>query len=199
MNPTDLRTFLAIAETGSLVRASERLSVTQSTVTARLRNLEDELGQKLFYRHKSGAKLTSAGVRFKRYAEAMASLWRQGATGNSALRQFRNDLQHRMPHRSLARTGAPDLQRSPRRTVCHSAFSMAGRTVGHRLAAKHRSDQRGADLSTVSTRRTDDPPARHRAPNPGVHPQGQSDTLRSRLRLCRCRRGVRPSARRGLR
>lgn len=77
MNLTGLRTFLTIAECGSLVRASERLNVTQSTVTARLKNLEDELGQSLFHRQKSGAELTLAGIRFKRYAEAMAGLWRQ--------------------------------------------------------------------------------------------------------------------------
>lgn len=77
MNDAALRTFLAIAETGSLVRASERLNVTQSTVTARLKALEAELGQPLFTRGKSGARLTAAGARFRRYAEAMTSLWGQ--------------------------------------------------------------------------------------------------------------------------
>ena len=77
MNLTELRTFLAIVETGSLIRASERLNVTQSTVTARLKGLEAELGQTLLHRQKSGALLTSAGIKFKRYAEAMTELWRQ--------------------------------------------------------------------------------------------------------------------------
>lgn len=77
MNINALRTFLAIAETGSLVRASEVLNVTQSTVTARLKALEDDLGQTLFLRGKSGARLTAAGATFKRYAEAMTGLWRQ--------------------------------------------------------------------------------------------------------------------------
>ncbi len=77
MNLTAFQTFLAILETGSLVRASERLNVTQSTVTARLKVLEEELGQALFHRQKSGAQLTSAGARFKRYAAAMTDLWRQ--------------------------------------------------------------------------------------------------------------------------
>lgn len=77
MNVTVLNTFLAIVQTGSLVRASERLNVTQSTVTARLKGLEDELGQPLFRRQKAGAQLTSAGAKFKRYAEAMTELWRQ--------------------------------------------------------------------------------------------------------------------------
>lgn len=77
MNLTALRTFLSIVETGSLVRASEQLHVTQSTVTARLKGLEDDLGQTLMYRQKSGVSLTSSGYKFKRYAEAMTELWRQ--------------------------------------------------------------------------------------------------------------------------
>ncbi len=77
MNITVLRTFLAIVETGSLVRASERLNVTQSTVTARLKALEDELGQVLVHRQKSGASLTSSGRKFKRSADAMLELWHQ--------------------------------------------------------------------------------------------------------------------------
>ena len=47
MTLSELRTFLAIVETGSLVRASRVLNVTQSTVTARLKSLEAELGQTL--------------------------------------------------------------------------------------------------------------------------------------------------------
>lgn len=77
MNLTVLQTFLAIVETGSLVRASERLNVTQSTITARLKALEDDLGQILVHRQKSGASLTSSGRKFKRYADAMLELWQQ--------------------------------------------------------------------------------------------------------------------------
>ncbi len=47
MNLVNLETFLKIVETGSLVRASEALNVTQSTVTARMKSLENELGQTL--------------------------------------------------------------------------------------------------------------------------------------------------------
>ncbi len=83
MNLAGLQTFLAIVETGSLVRASQRLNVTQSTVTARLKGLEDELGQTLLHRQKSGAQLTSAGLKFKRYAEVMTELWRQARQDTS--------------------------------------------------------------------------------------------------------------------
>ncbi len=77
MNLTALNTFLAIVETGSLVRASAKLNVTQSTVTARLKLLEDDLGQTLITRQKSGAKLTAPGYKFLRYAEIMTGLWQQ--------------------------------------------------------------------------------------------------------------------------
>jgi DNA-binding transcriptional LysR family regulator len=75
MNIEELRTFLAIVETKSLVAASRRLHVTQSTVTARMNALEEEVGQKLLHRMKSGAELTSPGFKFKRYAEVMTQLW----------------------------------------------------------------------------------------------------------------------------
>jgi len=77
MNLEEVRTFLEVIESGSLVAASRRLNVTQSTVTARINALEDEVGQTLVHRHKSGAELTSAGFKFKRYAEVMVQLWRQ--------------------------------------------------------------------------------------------------------------------------
>ena len=77
MNLVELRTFLTIIETGNLVRASEQLHVTQSTITARLKSLEDELGQVLINRQKSGASLTAAGVRLQRYANTISDLWVQ--------------------------------------------------------------------------------------------------------------------------
>jgi len=77
MNLVALETFLAIVETGNLVRASERMNVTQSTVTSRLKLIEEELGQTLMHRHRSGVRLTAAGAKFRRYADTMTQLWRQ--------------------------------------------------------------------------------------------------------------------------
>lgn len=77
MNLATIKTFLAIAETGQLNRAAEQLNVTQSTVSTRLNNLEQEIGQTLFHRRKSGTELTSAGFRFERYAQLMVDIWRQ--------------------------------------------------------------------------------------------------------------------------
>ncbi|MFT3989534.1 LysR family transcriptional regulator [Aestuariivirga sp.] len=88
MNLDELRTFLAVVETGSMVAASKRLHVTPSTVTARLDGLEEELGQKLLHRNKSGAELTSPGFKFRRYAEVMVQLWRQARSEISLPKGF---------------------------------------------------------------------------------------------------------------
>ncbi len=77
MNLATIRTFLAIVQTRNLSRAANQLNITQSTVTARLNALEQELNQRLFERRKSGTELTSAGFKFQRYAELMNELWDQ--------------------------------------------------------------------------------------------------------------------------
>ena len=65
------RTFLEIAASGSLQRASEQLHITQTAVGARLRTLEGLLGRQLFIRNKAGAALTPAGEQFARYATGL--------------------------------------------------------------------------------------------------------------------------------
>ena len=62
------RTFLAVAAGGSFIAAAERLHVTQSTVSARIRSLEERMGAALFVRNKSGAAMTAAGRRFQKHA-----------------------------------------------------------------------------------------------------------------------------------
>jgi DNA-binding transcriptional LysR family regulator len=75
MDITLARTFLEIAAAGSFQRAAERLHVTQTAVSARVRALEDLLGRKLFLRNKSGASLTPAGEQFMRYAQTLVQVW----------------------------------------------------------------------------------------------------------------------------
>jgi DNA-binding transcriptional LysR family regulator len=69
------RTFLAIVAAGSFVRAAERLHVSQTTVSARIRSLEDQLRRPVFVRNKAGASLTVAGEQFLRYAPTLVQLW----------------------------------------------------------------------------------------------------------------------------
>lgn len=90
MDGTVLRTFIEVVESGSLIAAARRLNVTQSTVTARINSLEQEIGQKLIHRNKSGTELTSAGFKLKRYAEVMLQLWRQARFETSLPKGFTN-------------------------------------------------------------------------------------------------------------
>lgn len=72
-----VRTFLEIVSTRSFIRAAERLNVAQTTVSARVRTLEERLGRPLFVRHRGGASLTPAGEQFLRYAPAFVQLWQR--------------------------------------------------------------------------------------------------------------------------
>lgn len=56
-----LRAFLAVAECGSFRGASERLNVTQSTVSQQIKRLEEELGRPLFRRTTRRVALTHDG------------------------------------------------------------------------------------------------------------------------------------------
>lgn len=71
------KTFLAIADLGAFQKAAEQLNITQSTVSARIKQLEDLLGQPLFVRSKSGAHPTLAGVQFKPFAQKIVQTWEQ--------------------------------------------------------------------------------------------------------------------------
>lgn len=72
-----IRTFLEIAACGNFNRASENLNVTQSTVSARVKAMEEQFGRRLFVRGHSGVELTLAGHRFRRYALGIERLWQQ--------------------------------------------------------------------------------------------------------------------------
>lgn len=71
MDIDQIRTFLAVAANGSFLEAANRLHVTQSTVSARIQNLEAYLGTRLFVRNRAGASLTPAGRRFMRHAKSL--------------------------------------------------------------------------------------------------------------------------------
>jgi DNA-binding transcriptional LysR family regulator len=71
------RTFLEIVSSGSFQKAAERLHVSQTAVSARVRTLESHLGQALFVRNKAGATLTPAGERFLRYAPTLVQMWQR--------------------------------------------------------------------------------------------------------------------------
>ncbi len=58
-----LRSFAAVAETGHLTRAAEKLHISQPALSAQIKALEDELDLTLFERTSTGMTLTAAGKR----------------------------------------------------------------------------------------------------------------------------------------
>jgi len=92
MNIDHIRTFLEIAATGSFNRAAERLNVTQSTVSARIKALEQRLDRALFARGRNGVTLTAAGQRFHRYAVSAVRAWEQARHETALPEGFRASL-----------------------------------------------------------------------------------------------------------
>jgi len=73
MNWDDMRLFLAVARTGSISGAAKQLGVQHSTVSRRMRQLEDKLGARLIERKQTGYELTPSGERIKLAAERIES------------------------------------------------------------------------------------------------------------------------------
>jgi DNA-binding transcriptional LysR family regulator len=63
-----LRTFLAIVETGNVTRAAQLLNIVQPAVSRQLRLLEEDVGGVLFDRARRGMQLTTAGKTLAEYA-----------------------------------------------------------------------------------------------------------------------------------
>ena len=89
LDTDQLRSFLAIVDTGSFTKAAERVHKTQSAVSMHIRRLEEQLGCALFVKHGRGARLTDEGERLIEFARRMvqveagafAALSRKGLRG----------------------------------------------------------------------------------------------------------------------
>ncbi len=64
-----LRYFLEIAREGSMTKAAARLFVTQPTLSRQMKDLEEELGKKLFVRSSYSLELTNEGMLLRKRAE----------------------------------------------------------------------------------------------------------------------------------
>jgi DNA-binding transcriptional LysR family regulator len=86
------RTFLVVISSGSFVAASQRLHVTQSTVSTRIQRLEEALGAELFVRNKAGTTLTAAGRQFQRHAALLTRTVEQARQEIGIVSGFRATL-----------------------------------------------------------------------------------------------------------
>lgn len=64
-----LRYFLEVAREGNITHAAERLHISQPTLSKQLKELEGELGKKLFVRGNYNVRLTDEGVLLRKRAE----------------------------------------------------------------------------------------------------------------------------------
>src|SRR5262245_49960066 len=69
-----LRTFIAIAESGSFTRAAELVHKTQSAVSMQMKRLEERIGRPIFARDGRFSKLTEDGERLLDYARRIVKL-----------------------------------------------------------------------------------------------------------------------------
>lgn len=74
-SPTEITYFLEIAKNLNISRASERLGVTQPTLSIAIKKLEGNIGEKLLIRSKSGVQLTTFGQRFLVSAQKIFEEW----------------------------------------------------------------------------------------------------------------------------
>ncbi len=70
-----LKTFLEVNRTRHFGKAAENLFVTQSTVSSRIKLLEDSLGAPVFTRTRNAIELTPTGKRLLNFAENIVTTW----------------------------------------------------------------------------------------------------------------------------
>ena len=70
-----LKAFLEVNRSRHFGRAANNLFISQSAVSARIKQLEDELGLRLFTRDRNNIELTTAGKKFLVYAENILNTW----------------------------------------------------------------------------------------------------------------------------
>jgi len=79
-----LRYFLETAREGSVTRAAERLHISQPTLSRQLKDLEGELGKKLFVRGSHDVRLTDEGMLLRKRAEDILNM------ADKTLEEFRS-------------------------------------------------------------------------------------------------------------
>ena len=89
MDLKQIKTFICVAETGSLSRASDRLHTVQPALSRQIKLLEHEIGVELFTRHIRGMELTEAG---RTFLDRMTGLVRQIETSVHDVQSLRAEV-----------------------------------------------------------------------------------------------------------
>lgn len=118
LNYHHLHYFTAVARAGSVVQAARDLGVSQPTISAQLRLLEESLGEKLLQRRGRGLRLTEMGLLVQRYA---AEIFHLGAELEEAVRgrptsgpqRFTVGISDSLPKLTTLRLLQPALEAQP--------------------------------------------------------------------------------------
>ncbi|MEJ2454162.1 MAG: LysR family transcriptional regulator [Candidatus Thiodiazotropha sp.] len=92
MDIESARTFLVVSATGNFIGAADKLHITQSTVSNRIKTLEQQLGTTLFKRGRGGAVLTASGKRFLPHAKVLLRTYEQARHEVALSRGFSSEL-----------------------------------------------------------------------------------------------------------
>ncbi|WP_126427651.1 LysR family transcriptional regulator [Brevibacillus marinus] len=92
MDFDQLRAFYTVAQTKNFTKAAEMLHLVQSTVTMRIKQLEERIGKPLFERDKRSVEITQAGKALLPYAERILKLVQEGLSEVAALQPYEDRL-----------------------------------------------------------------------------------------------------------
>jgi DNA-binding transcriptional LysR family regulator len=139
LDTDQLRSFVAIVDTGSFTRAADRVNKTQSAVSMHIRRLEEQLGRPLFTKQGRGVRLSDDGEKLIDYARqmlqveaaAMAAVSRKALAGRVRLGipdDYADSLLPEILTRFIRRH--PLVETS---IVCDSSSELASRVQGREL------------------------------------------------------------------
>ncbi|STX29939.1 putative Transcriptional regulator, LysR [Legionella beliardensis] len=86
-SPAELEYFLEISKVLNFSRASERLGISQPSLSLAMKRLEQSLGTMLFVRHKHGVSLTQAGKQLVLHTRQLLQYWEKTKAGALASEQ----------------------------------------------------------------------------------------------------------------
>ncbi|MDQ0016207.1 DNA-binding transcriptional LysR family regulator [Variovorax boronicumulans] len=132
-DPTLLRAFVAVKETGGFTRAAERLNLTQSAVSHQIRKLEEQVGRQLLHRTTRRLTVTEDGEDFLRYAQQILD------TLDAMTRRFQPS-----PVTGVVRFGVPDNFMGDRLPPLLSQFARGFPSVRLEVCVSMHTDLRAA-------------------------------------------------------
>ncbi|TCW83068.1 LysR family transcriptional regulator [Burkholderia sp. SRS-46] len=111
LDPELIRAFVAVVESGGFTAAARQLHRTQSTISLRIRTLEDRLGTHLFMRNSRRLELSRDGENFLIYARRIIQVQNEAIIALKQSSSHRGALRFGLPE-DYAELWLPDLLKS---------------------------------------------------------------------------------------